>query len=1148
MSILNYYSGNLLQIDRSNNVEASAGTGKTFSIGILALRLLVEGKCKLPEILMVTFTEAAAAELQDRIRRFVRLAYRYSIGFNLDPEYNDIMRTVDLVGRAAAKDQLEGALTELHSLSVFTIHSFCQRTLSEFAFDTGQPFILDVIKPERHNYFIKVNINDFLRNRLNIKPDDLLFEYLKAKAKHNKRYIHFLSRQIFNSFINQYFEGKEFISEGFLSCHSLNEYNNFKDLWIARIDQELISYIENNRNEFINRLEQYCGRNKGALLDEVNAPNLLIQKLGKKKDNIEKKVFGRLMEDLELINKRKDSFNHLMICELFNEGVEFVSSRTEKDLVSRGLLTFESMITKLYEAVHGLSKDRLTSVLNKKYRAVFIDEFQDTDNKQFEIFHTIFSNRALIFFIGDPKQAIYGWRSADLNTYFKSLSNIDTSRCYSLTTNYRSSQPLINAFNHFFQPTGPDFDTFFFKYDQTKTFEYSPFTASNAERLQKSVRYKLDGDADVVFSPLTIYNEYNEAEIVNVNSIYTYTTNLVIHLIKHGKYSADEKLKCNDIAILVRTNEEGEKVKKYLTEKGVPVTFFKENNLFKTEEAKYLLYYLEAIQSINVNNIRKALLSPFILGLEIEGLMKIKKDWLLNRFQHYLEIINKNGIYETVLEYIKDFDIHIRLVKIADRPGLQIYSTLLQLAETLQEIQTENQLLLPELISYLKNAINDESISSSIQRRTESDKGTVKIMTIHRSKGLEFDIVIAPFLDMDREPRGYFSSFRTENEDPSRYLFVAKNCLSLEFWELYKKQTEQENRRLLYVALTRAKYHCFLFKIKKNTGEEGNITTLGEFYTPLLGTNYEEHGISIEPFEFEDEEYTGRTTTTIEANELKIENFSVSDKNWRKMSYSYLSASHEYTPKDSLNDYEDGYERFIFKELERGKKIGNLLHTIFEWIDFTKSDEWSKVIEHGLKKYFPKEDRNHYIPHLLSLTEHILKTKITIGDKTFQLCEVGNHQKCNEFEFDANIAQLNPAELTFLADENTEIRTLNDNDLQGILNGKMDLFFEHGGKYYILDWKSNYLGDHLENYDFSSLNNAMNENNYHLQYYIYTFAAVRFLKSRIKNFDYEKHFGGVIYLFLRGVRKDGNAGIFTRLPTVDVFDKLNVLMSYMKRP
>ncbi|MGI8634827.1 MAG: hypothetical protein ACR2KZ_05430, partial [Segetibacter sp.] len=204
---------------------------------------------------------------------------------------------------------------------------------------------------------------------------------------------------------------------------------------------------------------------------------------------------------------------------------------------------------------------------------------------------------------------------------------------------------------------------------------------------------------------------------------------------------------------------------------------------------------------------------------------------------------------------------------------------------------------------------------------------------------------------------------------------------------------------------------------------------------------------------------------------------------------------------------------------------------------------WNYTVQDALKKFAPKH-REEYASMLMELLQHVTATKIEVAGQGFSLAEVPAEKRLNELEFDFNVPVFNPADLIDIEDENTSVNIKFNYELEGIMNGKMDMFFEHKGKYYILDWKSNFLGDSLNYYEKQLLPEAMSENNYHLQYLLYTIAAKKYLESRLPDFDYEKHFGGVIYLFVRGVRKGADTGIFTCRPAIEKINAMEKMLSY----
>jgi exodeoxyribonuclease V beta subunit len=274
----------------------------------------------------------------------------------------------------------------------------------------------------------------------------------------------------------------------------------------------------------------------------------------------------------------------------------------------------------------------------------------------------------------------------------------------------------------------------------------------------------------------------------------------------------------------------------------------------------------------------------------------------------------------------------------------------------------------------------------------------------------------------------------------------------------------------------------------------------------------------------------------------KATHFELKEVNWRKLSYTYLNPEHPIVPKLSSGIGQDAYGDFIFKKLKKGAFTGNLLHSIFENIAFNDPYHWDKVVKRSLKR-LALVNQDLYNEKLLDLLKHVTETDLNDGQRTFKLSEVSNAVRLNEFEFDFSVKPFQTQAIKQLSKPAVPFHLRNADHLEGMMNGKIDLFFEHAGKYYILDWKSNFLGDRVEDYSQEKVWAAMDENNYHLQYHIYTSAVCKYLKMRKPDFNYKTEFGGVFYLFLRGVRNDGNYGLFFHKPELVIIDQLSNILT-----
>lgn len=1108
----------------SNLVEASAGTGKTYSIAILALRLILEKEIPLKEILMVTFTKDAVAELQIRIRKFVREAYRYSIKDSLI-ENDDIKTLVDNKGKQKSQELLTEAIRQLDETSILTIHSFCQNTLTEFAFETGQGYNLklledlsDVIEDEVKGYWRKdvSNIN---------KCDLIKIINEIPKYKISKDWFLYFDVGTFKSALKNSLDNKTFIK-------NKTEFDVTKDIEVQENETEkkILKIITEKTADYINKINSHTGsrytdNTRAKFIQKLSDPKEFLAFILKTNDKNALQIFDIDIKCFKELRKQKDSLKKVVFEQLIKNVLDSKTKEIKKRLNLMNQVSYDDLIENLHQSVVVKKNESLKEILRERYKAVFVDEFQDTDKFQFEIFNTVFNNdENILFYIGDPKQSIYGFRKADINTYFNARSAVGNT--YTMNTNYRSTKPLINGLNEVFSETdyqGDDTEGVGLFCNEKESSEEKKITYHNVDAYDE-VEKKICYLSGVKETPLTIYNENKNKDQIRANVI-----NLIQSLLSTGTLGENTqkitKIKASDIAILVRKGFDGGQLKEGLNKLGIPSVLIDDTKIFGIDETKDILYLLQAIQESSSSSLHKALLSK-LTGYTRTDIEKLNLNFHMTRFKKYQGLFNSKGIYACILAFYKDYQTHKNLLGSYDsveKSGLKSYSNLLQLAEALQRIQKERGYELTSLITFLKKAIEGEEIQGDeYEQRIESDEEAVQISTIHKSKGLQYNIVIAPYLDLEVKSKGAFSSFRNEEGE---YVFEPNYNKPEVNNADFIIQTEQENRRLIYVALTRAKYQLYAFTQEK--------ASLGAIIKDKQNSDF----LAIKPYEEQEVE-------VILDNEFEEQlvfaepnqPFELKDKDWYKMSFSFFNLPHAPVQK-TFNTANEGYDYFIFKELERGAHIGNLLHTIFEYIDFTNPEKWQRTIDLNLKKYIPRKEEL-YRPKMDNFLNHVLNSEIKVNDNVpFKLSQIPNSKRLNELEFDLRINKMDLSKLYDLQTESVQFSFRNI-DLNGILNGLIDLFFEHDNKYYIVDWKSNYLGDSLSDYTPHKLNDAMNESNYHLQYYIYTMAAKRFLESKLDDFDYEKQFGGVIYLFLRGVRTNADTGIFTTKLQLETVEKI----------
>jgi exodeoxyribonuclease V beta subunit len=1114
------FSATDVALEKRNLIEASAGTGKTYSVAILVLRLIIEKNISVKEILMVTFTKAAVAELEERIRLFVKSAFKCAKAEVISDTTIEaiVKRNIKDLGKEVVLKRLNDAVLNLDETSVLTIHSFCQNSLSEFAFETNQLFNAEAINDLSE--IVEDQVNEFWRTYITTIEVQLLAKVLGL-----------VSRNEITKIINNVLGGKQFLS----NVDSIDDLltNRARQIEIAEaIDEsseaaaaykeEFINFVEENRE----LLRERTATNNHAVASFMTAIDDAEEFLKVLKSKYNTKYVKDLYPELVVIYDRLiplisniETLENVVKYSIYTLAIPIITNAISKYKKDQNIITFDDMITHLYTAVTSKVNVELYKALQAKYKAVFVDEFQDTDKLQYEIFDTIFKANTLLFFIGDPKQSIYSFRKADIFTYFKAGGKVDNK--YSMDTNFRSSERYIDAMNVFFKPT-PDFDTFLFG-ASANTIDYINVTSPSANKKGELCYNKKP------VAPIEI------SESDNADTIIWKLAATVANLLSDKKFEIisgkqSRKIVAADIGILVRTNKQARAVKAELTRLGIHAITIDDSKLLESAEALDMLFLLQAIKDNSRANISKALLSGFTAYTRYE-ILNLSEEELLDKFRAYKQKWESEGAYASLNLFLKEFNVKSYLMNLP-QGGDRKLANVLQLVELLHKVQQQKKYNPAELVHWFNSSIEfSSSAENEFIQRMESDEEAVKIVTIHKSKGLEYNIVFAPNLDFVFNTRFEDGSFRDTTSEIYYYGHTAQ--FTADQSAMQRLQMAQEDRRLLYVAITRAVYKCFVFR-----NNYYKTSSLSPFVNELK--KYKGNLIVFQTSSIDEADEIPRATWA-PFTPLTIDKLSLADTNWRKISYSAIVAEHEYHPKENSNSCTEEYDQFIFKTLPKGALCGNMLHFIFEHITFNEPASYDLVIKKALRNYFPSKAAA-YKDNLLQLVNETLNAKIDITGTSINLAAVGNKQKLNELEFDFHIDEFNLKQLSALSSNERKFEVKNLGEIKGWLNGKIDLFFENEGKYYILDWKSNFLGDTLDYYSQEHLANAMNENNYHLQYLIYSLAVKKYLSKRIPNFEYNKHFGGVVYLFLRGTRKGDDKGVYVYRPEENEIDGLEKLV------
>ncbi len=1210
------FDAKTIKLDGRKIIEASAGTGKTFSIAVMALRVIIETdpEIELKKILMVTFTNAAVAELEIRIRRFIREAYAYAVnGTNPEKEIKLLLDSYRNDSRGISneriKDRLSRAVQALDELNVMTIHSFCQETLKEFSFETKSVFESEIITDESE--ILETVINEFWRKEIAVLDPKNLEALLDFFDRQNSSQTFKLRRLLTDAlkcrldnklfFINDTTDNgdnPEIIIENYLKRISEIEDNYF--LYVRKNEKAIRELSQRNGNarkltdrcktpeelaeeyykviskgiigyfriELLELLKKYCNLKSGNICktdfeaflnqseDEFKKSAEgdeyaygFVEKLYAATDRLnymEKKfssdyirdsfpqlyteTIERITEEAVLKKEIKQHVLNLLLYRLTlhedNEGKYFPMASSIKK--TKNYIGYDDMISKVHD-----TRERVKEELMLKYEVLFIDEFQDTDKYQYEIFDRVFENKR-VFFIGDPKQSIYGWRKADLNTYKAAREKIreaDPDSVAEMNRNFRSTPRMLEALNLFFSSV----DNMFID----NQIRYYPVCPGKPEMEEMKMNNK-----NVV--PITIIEHDEESlellpgkEKKNHNkdsfyqSIIDFVASETERVLFSGEFTINGKpIESKDIGILVRTNEEARDIKEALTQKNIQAITLDTTQILNTPEAEQLFYIMNAVNRPSKKSINRALLNRN-LGFTTTELAKKKDEEILGEFDRLRETWKTDGIYGMLSSFIDRFSVRGKCTEKSNKGGLRTLSNYYQLMEILHDFETKGKLKEDDLISKFSKAMNLRTKDDEYVQRIESDEDAVKIVTIHKSKGLEYEVVFAPFLDLTSWTKDIVEY---RDADKGKYFFALNDKGELQRRNL--DAIDQENRRLIYVALTRAIYKCYInvnyFRKFERASVKPFIEALKEKSAKSGWQNDLIEILKVSPVTPPERPEDNKEISLKESRSVEgIEQFV---KTWDIHSFSSLSHKHEVITSEPA-EINDPYDKFVFDELPRGAKAGLFLHSIFEHLDFNDPGTYEKAIDEAGSYYstiFKLEHRQHY----KNLVKHCMNAwvKDEKGVKLLQLKDVRQSEKLPELEFYFSLDRLRKSKIREII---KDVEFTTDPEIEGVMHGFIDLLFMHNNKYYILDWKSNFLGNKLEDYERKGMEEGMRGSNYHLQYYIYTLAVKRHLERKLKGFDYERDFGGVIYMFLRGVREDGNTGIFTAWPSKTIMDDLD---------
>ena len=1126
-------------------IEASAGTGKTYTLESLVLHLLQQGQVTLDQILVVTFTEKATEELRGRLyTRIERLLQDSPSDWNLQPE---------------EIERLQHAKIHFNSGTLSTIHGFCRKILAENAFLQRRLFDEELVDSEeqfhrclrtvlrtaiaastftgrtlRAHLGASGSLKDLadLAYKLSLEQGIVVPSWQPKQRNAAAARVPALCSQAQALLLApiRSLHGQRIT--GAFERH-LSDLSKLSPL----LGQDASSF------EGHDRLHQWARRqiNKQPLLGFLSN---LPANSGEARE-VRDELCGAL-EDLASFACSRSNF----LAQSLSREVQERLTETKSAL---GQHDFDDLLTLLSEGLNGTAGQELLKSLRERYRVVLIDESQDTDEIQWSIFRTIFfdSPQHRLFLVGDPKQSIYGFRNADVQTYFRAKEEVLESQGTSLnlTHNYRSTSQLIQAQNEFFREA--------FSGD----LDYPSVTCGRPD-------LRTLDDSGQPLAPIGLLRLDNgtppSPQMAGAIALE------IRHLVGHDPIRLEDRrgsrVVCfSDIQILARSAADANEAGKALAKLDIPYEFYRQEGLYTSPEAEELTALFLAIANPEEPSLRgRAWLTPFF-GIPLRVLPAChrvgseRSTAIVSQLYRWHELA-RNGNLPRLFQSILDESGVVRRALFDGCRERQVTNYRHLLEDMLSEGTTLGRDLqeLPKRFSRLRATLGRSGQERNLQRLIPSDD-SVQIMTLHKAKGLESPIVFITggWTEKAAQVRSFHRSSR-------RFVNVGRVWPSLR--PLVDWETASEFQRLAYVGVTRAQHRLYLPyggpKPKQGTLQFPLSTQIER----LLGNPSTARLLEVLPARNSEPSNSLKTASlpqdlTLIGRPMEprwTEETSARLKSQHRAVFltSYTQLSRERVHSGSkLFELEPGSPQGMAGELPGGPEIGVFLHAVLESIDFevvagAESPE-ELFAESGSHALYSKLARRHRVEEqygtaVFELIFACLRAPVLQAELNLRSGLSSITQPTREMEFLFPIAA--PAR-TEAPDRfhSTDPRGRDRSQLPfpvgpGFVQGVVDLVFELSGRTYIVDWKSDRrsewseegLGDHISK-------------EYDLQVRLYSLAVGRMLSIESSQ-DYEDRFGGLLYCFLRGMRVDSpNRGVHFIRPTWEEFSHWNQELPSLSR-
>ncbi|WP_310613609.1 exodeoxyribonuclease V subunit beta [Limnohabitans sp.] len=1195
-------------------IEASAGTGKTWTLAALYLRLVLGHErteaLLPPQILVMTFTDAATAELRERIRTRLSQAATY---FDLSAQGRDYPASIKVDAfletlRDSFDDalwprcalQLNCAAEWMDDAAIYTIHGWSRRMLTQHALESHNLF--EQTRLENADQLKLTLVQDYWREWFYPLSGDTLQHITPLIGQDPAKLLKTLSEM----WKEQERKPREVVAPDITPTQAIDTHM----AWQAQVEAAALAAREAWGETTLQALQEAGAQKKikGLRADyfanwlkalQAWATQSAKAHISKEEFKVLERFTTQALKDkgwaeaegfaffaamqtyVALFDAKPSTDKHIALHAAHAVGEAYKAAKTQ-----RAAFDFSDLLQNLHHAVMA-DDGRLATAIRQQYPVALVDEFQDTDPWQYGTLNRIYApdacndSNALVM-IGDPKQAIYSFRGADLGTYLQARNDAQATNedaLHTLTGNHRSSVGLVQAVNHVFMQTEQPFAS----------------TQGEIEFVEVSAQGKepalvVSGEA---CPPFTVWQMHpqGDTEVVSSTSYLQHTAQVfadqMADLLNKGAATP------GDMAVLVRSQKQADAVRHALRARLIPSVYLSDHtSVYQSTEATDLWRLLRAVASPRQTGWVRAAVGSRLWALDLHQVLAITQDeaqWeqLLEQFHQWHGLWQQHGVLPMLHQWLHSQ--HVAQRMLAQPDGERRLSNLLHLGELLQHAE---QSLQGEhaLVRHLGEQIQSQHHDSDAQQaRLETDALCVKVITYHKSKGLQYPLVFVPFA----------GAFAVEKKAKTNFAQADKSEEGDDDGDPTATSVE-EDMRLLYVALTRAQRGLWL-GVAETKNDVSKATTKSDLKLSALSQLLmrQERGdlgnqlhalwgacphIQVADLpQLQGIRY--QATAAISAPKDALTPTRTHHSLWWTASFSAITrglvseSKRDEAVADAITDaladtaadalsvvttlaHTTGTAASAlepetisaWQSFPAGARYGTLLHDLLEWLSQNnwpvanaQAPEWAKHAWANLLErkasWLQLDDaaRAQLEPWLQAVVQTPLPLQ-ELNAAPLTLRDLSTEHMWPEMEFNLEVNHVSATALDQLIQrhvfEGTPRPALQARVMQGMLTGSMDLVLQHDGRYWVADYKSN----KLPSYDPNTLQDALLHKRYEVQYVLYTLALHRLLKVRLPGYDFAQHMGGAVYLFLRGIHAEG-AGVHVCRPPQALIEALDDLFA-----